>query len=66
MWTFNPTIRDELVKRGAWVDSGKRDPQTVEIIWTPNPNLTEEQQQALVEEIAASISRLPSLALPIS
>jgi hypothetical protein len=34
VWTYNPTIRDELVKRGVWVDSGKRDPQTGEIIWT--------------------------------
>jgi hypothetical protein len=50
MWTFSPTIREELIKRGAWVDSGKRDPQTGEIIWTPNPNLTEEQQEALIKD----------------
>ena len=31
------------------VDSGKHHPQNGEIIWTLNPNLTEEQRQALVE-----------------
>jgi hypothetical protein len=41
---------EELVKRGVLVDSGKRHPRNGEIIWTLNPNLTEKQRQALVEE----------------
>jgi hypothetical protein len=38
-----------LVQRGVLVDSGKRHPQNGEIMWTLNPNLTEEQRQASVE-----------------
>jgi hypothetical protein len=39
--------REELTKRGVLVDSGKR--QNGEIMWTLNPNITEEQRQALVD-----------------
>jgi hypothetical protein len=41
--------REELVKRGVLVDSGKRCPQTGQVIWMLNPELSEEQQRALVE-----------------
>jgi hypothetical protein len=41
--------REELVKRGVLVDSGKRCPQTGQVVWILNPELTEEQQKALVE-----------------
>jgi hypothetical protein len=55
MWTFNPIIREELVKRGVWVDSGRRDPQTGEIIWTPDPSLTEEQLDALIKDYCLTL-----------
>jgi hypothetical protein len=42
---------DELVRRSVWVDSGERDPQSGEIIWASNPNLTEEQQEALLKDL---------------
>ena len=46
--------REELCKLGVLVDSGerRRNPQTGEweIAWMLNPNLTEEQQRALVEK----------------
>jgi hypothetical protein len=42
--------REELVKRGVLVDSGKRCSQTGEVLWMLNPELTEEQQRALVEK----------------
>jgi hypothetical protein len=38
-----------LVKRGVLVDSGKRCPHTGQVIWVLNPELTEEEQRALVE-----------------
>jgi hypothetical protein len=45
--------REELVKRGVIIDSGKKrlNPKTGkwEIVWTVNPQLSEEQQRALVE-----------------
>lgn len=41
--------REELVKRGVLVDSGKRCPHTGQVIWVLNPELTEEEQRALVE-----------------
>jgi hypothetical protein len=41
--------REELVKRGVLVDSGNRCPQTGQVVWILNPELTEEQQKALVE-----------------
>jgi hypothetical protein len=45
--------RRELVKRGVLVDSGERrlNPKTGkrEVVWMLNPELTEEQQRALVE-----------------
>jgi hypothetical protein len=41
--------REELVKRCVLVDSGKRCPQTGQVIWMLNPELSEEQQRALVE-----------------
>ena len=45
--------REELVKRGVLVDSGKKrlNPKTGkwEIVWILNPQLSEEQQRALVE-----------------
>jgi hypothetical protein len=45
--------REELVKRGVLVDSGEKrlNPKTGkwEIAWMPNPELSEEQQRALVE-----------------
>jgi hypothetical protein len=45
--------REELVKRGVLVDSGERRrcPQTgeLQVVWMLNPNLTREQQEALVE-----------------
>jgi hypothetical protein len=45
--------REELVKRGVLVDSGKKilNPKTGkrEIAWMLNPKLTKEQQEALVE-----------------
>ena len=34
--------REELTKRGVLVDSGKRDPQRGEIMWTFNPTIREE------------------------
>jgi hypothetical protein len=43
------TAYEALVERGVLVDSGKRHPQNGEIMWTLNPNLTEERRQALVE-----------------
>jgi hypothetical protein len=42
--------REELVKRGLLVDSGKRCPRTGEVLWMLNPELTEEQRNALVEK----------------
>jgi hypothetical protein len=39
--------REELVKLGVAVDSGKR--LNDQIVWAPNPKLTEEQRQALIE-----------------
>jgi hypothetical protein len=45
--------REELTKRGVLVDSGKKllNPKTGkwEIVWILNPQLSEEQQTALVE-----------------
>jgi hypothetical protein len=45
--------REELTKRGVLVDSGKKllNPKTRkwEIVWILNPQLSEEQQTALVE-----------------
>jgi hypothetical protein len=45
--------RAELVKRGVLVDSGSKAPNPktgkLEIAWMLNPNLTREQQEALVE-----------------
>ena len=45
--------REELVKRGVLVDSGEKrlNPKTGkwEIAWMLNPELSEEQQRALVE-----------------
>ena len=45
--------REELTKRGVLVDSGKKllNPKTGkwEIVWIVNPQLSEEQQRALVE-----------------
>jgi hypothetical protein len=41
--------REELTKRGVLVNSGKRHPRNGEIMWTLNPNITEEQRQALVD-----------------
>jgi hypothetical protein len=45
--------RKELVKRGVLVDSGERRrcPQTgeLQVVWKLNPELTEEQMDALVE-----------------
>lgn len=45
--------REELVRRGVLVDSGSKalNPKTGkwEIQWMLNPELTEEQQKALVE-----------------
>jgi hypothetical protein len=46
--------REELVKRGVLIDSGEKrmNPRTKkwETAWMLNPNLTEEQQNALVEQ----------------
>jgi hypothetical protein len=45
--------REELVNRGVLIDSGRKiiNPKTGkwEIAWMLNPNLTREQQEALVE-----------------
>ena len=45
--------REELAKRGVLVDSGKRKrcPHTgeVQVVWVLNPELTEDEQRALVE-----------------
>lgn len=43
--------REELVKRGVLVDSGKRCPHAGQVIWVLNPELTEEEQRALVERL---------------
>jgi hypothetical protein len=39
----------KLAERGVIVDSGERCPQTGEVCWMVNPELTEEQRQALLD-----------------
>jgi hypothetical protein len=41
--------REELTALGVLVDSGKRCPVTGQIVWKVNPDLTEEQAEALIK-----------------
>jgi hypothetical protein len=53
-WALFKAAREHLTERGVLIDSSekKMNPRTGEweIVWKLNPNLTEEQQQALAEQ----------------